>query len=463
MKFKLKAALVICLLLGALVFVTGCTPEDNPYKGYDEDNYNITIRFDAGDGLFMDNVSVVLDTFNIGGLPTNANGMVELPLVSPVDPIRGDRNYYANLGKEDCFLVGWYTQRTENPDGEGYIYSGLWDFSSDKLSLNPNGSYTSSDPVLTLYAAWAPKLSVEFVDLATGQSSTISYDPNAGSIVMPSWDIEEGTLKMGKFPAKKDYTFNGAYYDEGRTQPVDTATLQHTASVDYSNGTVTNPSMKVYVDWKEGNWYRIYTAKQFRDLASPNGNYEIMADLDFEGKWTTTFMHGKFNGTIIGNGHTFKNITAEQTNNEKSVSGLFGNLTGTANISDLKFENVTFFMKAGARKQGSSFGLFAGQISEGATISNVQVVDSVLKISSDISYNEKVPYIVGRVCGIGYNPSIMDPSGIRVEAVNAEPSAGDTTYKVVDIEEVDGNQLNVTVRTVPVEQTPSEISSNPIS
>ena len=463
MKFKLKSALVICLLLGALIFVTGCTPESNPYKGYDEDNYNVTIRFDAGDGTFMDNVSVVADTFNISSLKTNANGQVELPVLSPTDTIRGDRNYYPNLGKEDCFLVGWYTNRTENPNGEGYIYSGLWDFKSDKLKLDPNADYSSSEPVLTLYAAWAPKLSVEFVDLATGSSNTVSYDPNNGGLAMPSWDVGDGTLNMGKIPSKKNYTFECAYYDEARTMPVDTAVLNHTAVVDYSNGTVTNPNMKVYVDWKEGNWYRIYTAKQFRELASANGNYEIMADLDFGGKWTTTFMHGKFNGTIIGNGHTFKNITAEQENNDKTFTGLFGNLTGTAKISDLKFENVTLFIKGGTRKLGSSFGLFAGQINEGATITNVQVVDSVIKISSNISYSETVPYIIGRVCGIGYQSSIMDPSGIRVEAVNAEPSAGATTYKVVEIQEVDDNQINVSIKTVPVEQTPSEEPSEPIS
>ena len=112
---------------------------------------------------------------------------------------------------------------------------------------------------------------------------------------------------------------------------------------------------------------------------------------------------------------------------------------------------------------GSSFGLFAGHISEGATITNVQVLDSVLKISSNITYSDQVPYIVGRVCGIGYDPSIMDSSGIRVEAVNEEPSAGATTYKVVEIEEIDGNMINVSVKTVPVEQTPSEAPSEPIS
>lgn len=463
MKFKLKSALVICLLLGALIFITGCTPEDNPYKGYDEDDFNVTVRFDAGDGTFMDNVSVVADTFNISGMKTNANGKVVLPLLSPTDTARGDRNYYPNLGKGDCFLVGWYTQRTENPDGEGYTYSGLWDFKSNKLELDPNVEYSSADPVLTLYAAWAPKLSVEFVDVTTGESNTISYDPNNGSIIMPSWDMKTGTLQMGKIPAKKNYTFDRAFYDEGMTQLVDTAELKHSATVDYSTGTVTNPSMKIYVNWKEGNWYRIYTAKQFRDLASTNGNYEIMADLDFEGKWSTTFMHGKFNGTIVGNGHTFKNIAAEQINNDKTVSGLFGNLTSTAKISDLKFENVSFFIKAGTRKLGSSFGLFAGQISEGATITNVQVLNSVLKISSNITYSDQVPYIVGRVCGIGYDPSIMDSSGIRVEAVNEEPSAGATTYKVVEIEEIDGNMINVSVKTVPVEQTPSEAPSEPIS
>lgn len=460
MKFKMRAALTICLLLGALVFITGCTPDANPYKGYDEDHYSVSVRFDAGDGTFTDNVSVVTDTFNIEEMKTNADGQVEIPLISPTDEARGERNFYTNLGKEGCFLVGWYTQRTQNPDGEGYTYSGLWSFETDRLKLDSKGDYSSSEPVLTLYAAWAPKLSVEFVNLDTGSSEIVSYDPNVVSIEMPSWDIEEGTLEMGRIPSYKDHTFEAAYYDEACTMPIDTDVLQHTAEVDYSNGTVKNPSMKVYVDWKEGNWYRIYTAEQFRELASPSGNYEIMADLDFTGKWPTVFMHGNFSGTIIGNGHTFSNIYAEQTNKDKLFSGLFGNIKNTAVITDLNLDNVTFLVKGGASKQGATFGLFAGQISEGAVLTNVSITNSVLQISSSISYNEYSSYIIGRVCGIGYDASVLNASGITVEAVNEEPSAGAATSKVVLIEEVDENLLEISVVAQPVEQPP-EIPSEP--
>ena len=190
--------------------------------------------------------------------------------------------------------------------------------------------------------------------------------------------------------------------------------------MDYTNGAAKDPVMKLYLDYMEGEWYHIYNVEQFLDNASVSGNYILHADLDFEGEiWPSSLMHGNFSGTIEGNGHTFKNITMEQTNNSKVNSGLFGHLTETARLSDLTFENVTFTIKSGTRVAGASFGLLTGTVSDGAEFDNVQIKNGCLQIDSGCYFGTD-DYVIGLVSGMGETG--LDHSGISCKAVgeNAE-------------------------------------------
>ncbi len=440
-----------------MLFASACSGDQTPFESYDEDGYKVSGRFEANGGAFTTNVSVVTDFYDISTMTAGADGKISLPLIAPTDAGRGESNYYTPT-LEDHFLVGWYGQRTEASAGEGYTYSDRWDFASDKLVLDPNGSYQSSQPVKTLYAAWAPMLQVAVYDRATGTLiDTVSYDPNVvESLDMPHWNEEKGIMEMEDIPGKSGYTFDAAYYDKEGTQPITTEKLVHTAVIDRATGVVTGAEMAIYVDWVEGEWYRISTVEQFIKNASVRGHYEILADLDFsDSYWPSVFLHSNFTGTIHGNGHTFSNISATQTqaNNKKNYSGLFGNVTGDAVIKDLTLENVTFMIEGGTMTMGANFGLFAGVISTEATIENVQILDSTLQISSKIYYNKDSDYFIGRVCAIGYDTAGISAAGIAVEAVNEVPSQGATTYKVVQITEVDDNLIEVEVVTMTVDES----------
>ena len=239
---------------------------------------------------------------------------------------------------------------------------------------------------------------------------------------------------MFNFPKKSGYTFNKAYYDSEGNNAVETATLQHSGVIDYATGTASNSVMKVYIDWTEGEWYRIYNTEQFLDNASLNGNYEIFADLDFEGEiWPTVFMYGNFGGTIKGNGHTFKNIELVQTNNSKVNAGLFGNLTETSSVSDLTIENLTFTVKAGTRVVGTSYGAFAGTISGNAKLSGIKILASTLQIDSSCYFGAD-DYSIGLVCGMG-NESAVETAEISCVAVGDNPEKLSIT--------VDGNSVTV--------------------
>ena len=425
MKYNVKAILIVCLLVALTLFAAGCSQTETPYQQNDAENYTVSVKYDANGGTFTTNTSVIVDSYNVTELKTNSEGKAQVALIAPESTARGKNAFTAvNNG---YFLAGWYTERTENgTDANGnpaYTYGGKWDFAADRLTVDPGKTYTSSEPVLTLYAAWVPLFEVRFLDLATGEDlGSYAFNPvTTSQILLPQWDPETGAIEMHQFPEKADHTFAAAYYDAAGQHAVDTEALAHPGTVDETTGTAENAVLEVYVDWMAGEWYHIYNVEQFLDNASVKGSYVIHADLDFTGEiWPTSLMYGNFSGTIQGNGHTFSGIAIEQTNNSKTSAGLFGSLTEGACITELQLQDVTVTIKSGTRMAGTSYGLLAGTISDQATLTNVSIANSCLQIDSSAYFGTE-DYVIGLVCGLG-NPGI-DSSGITCTAVGAAPES----------------------------------------
>ena len=436
---KRKALLAACLLLVTMLFLNGCAPNKTPYELNDLDNFTVSIKYDANGGLFTDNTTVITDSYNIADLAPNDQGQVQIALLPPDDPGRGTDAFAPR--NNGYFLAGWYSNRLETTDEAGnitYSYEGKWDFENDLLSLDPNGNYTASKPELTLYAAWVPLFEIELYALDSGEKvSTMTFDPTVTEeVLIPAWDETTGTVKMNGFPEREGYTFNGLFYDELGSQAVSTASVSHPGTVDTSTGTAADISMKLYVDYLEGDWYQIYNAEQFADNASLKGNYILHADLDFSDEiWPTNLMYGNFTGTIEGNGHTIKNIDLRQTNNSKVNAGLFGNLTEDAMLNNVIFDHASFTIEAGTRVKGTSFGLLAGTISDGAVLNDVRVANSVLKIDSGCYFGAD-DYSIGLICGMGSDTK-LDPSGITCTAVGDAPETVNIT--------VNGNTVTVAI------------------
>lgn len=394
---KIKS-LVLTLLAIILLFVlAGCADGSTPYEINDQEGFTVSVKYDANGGTFTTNTSVIVDSFNV-------DGKSQVALISPDDEKRDNDAFKAT--KNGYFLAGWYKERIETTDDNGnktYEYSGKWDFENDVLKIDNTKQYSASEPALTLYAAWVPLFKVEFYDLDTNELiDTLNYNPTSSkALSIPAWDEETGAIEMFDFPKRDGYTFNKAYFDAEGTNELTGDTLAHPGFVDEENAVANDAVLKLYVDWTEGEWYRIYNVDQFKESASLNGNYELFADLDFADEiWPTTFVYGNFTGVIKGNGHTIKNVEITQTNNSKVNAGLFGSLTDTANISDINFENITFTIKAGTRKVGTSYGLFAGTISDSAVISGVNILNSHLQVDSSC-YFAVDDYTIGLVCGMG--------------------------------------------------------------
>ena len=438
MKQKIKVLLLTVLTLGSICLFTACGNEQTPYEINDEENYTVSVKYDANGGVFTTNTSVIVDSYNISDMKAQ-DGVVEIPLITPDDKSRENDAFKAT--KSGYFLAGWYAERTEDgKDEDGktlYTYGDKWDFEEDVLEVDVDKTYSSQEPVITLYAAWVPLFEIEFYSLDSGEYiNSYEYDPSVvKEIKIPEWDEETGAVEMYNFPENDGYTFNGAYYDEAGTQQI-VSVLEHVGEVDEETGTADETVMKVYVDWLEGEWYHIYTVDQFLDNASIKGNYEIHADLDFtDENWPSSLMYGNFTGSIKGNGHKFTNIELKQTNNSKVNAGLFGNLTEEASITDLTFENVTFTIEKGTRVAGASFGLFAGTLSDGAELSNINILNGVIQIDSSCYFGVN-DYSIGLLCGTGNAAVIPNaqitcvPTGDNPENVQISVEGNDVTVEI---------------------------------
>ncbi|MBO5287220.1 MAG: hypothetical protein J6B34_03765 [Clostridia bacterium] len=451
MNNKLKVIILAVLMIITAMLVTSCAEDESPYGEYDNTGFTVSVKYDANGGTFTTNTEIIVDSYDISKLPTNSNGNKEIALITPDNAIRGSGNTFV-ASKSGYFLAGWYQQiAVTDKDGNhldtdgniasvsggelAYEYK-RWDFEKGRLELDPSKEYSSKDAVAVLKALWVPQFSYEFYSIKTGEHiGSYVFNPNyVTEISVPKWNMETGAIDMFDFPTVDNMTFDKVYLDSEGKNLVTGEKIAHTGTLDLETATASNPKMNLYVDLREGKWFKISTVEQFIDNSSVSGCYEILADLDFSEKnWKTSLMYGSFKGQIIGNGHTFKNISLEQKDTGKANTGLFGQLAQEAVIKDLALENVTIELVRGTMFFGANFGLLAGTISEGATLENVSISGKLL-INSGCSFSKN--YTIGLLCGLGDTRGI-DLTGISCEGSGKEPEKVQIT--------VDGNAVEVKI------------------
>lgn len=420
---------VLALVLAAVSF-SSCSQWDTPYTGLENEGYNVSVRFDANGGTFasIEGDTYVVDVFKYEDAEDTAKGKA-LSLVAPDDEARGNNAY--PVSRAGYFLAGWYATRTEaGTDGEGntlYNYSDKWDFGTDKLVLDPDKTYTATENALTLYAKWIPYFTFEiYAKDESGAFVKVTEDKNAVELRLPYWDDANKKTKitMNNFPERPGYTFVAAYTDEAMTERV---TDSITGTYDPLTGVADDLVIELYTEWQVGDWYKIYSVKDFRDNARPSGCFDIKADLDFtDVTWPSSLTTATFTGKILGNGHTFSNITAAQTDGRASTGGIFGAIAASAVIENVSFENLTYTAK-GSTTNGASFGLFTGSVAEGASLTNVSV-SGTLKIDALIvdAINKRNVYLLSGDGGT---------HGIDVSGITACLAAPRTDGKVIVISE----------------------------
>ncbi len=327
---------------------------------------------------------------------------------------------------------------SENGKPQNIVYSGRWNFDTDIAHASDftegKDAKGRTEHRLVLHAAWSPEFTYSFryqdekgewqeYKTAILPSSTLEQEGEHG-VPYPAWSPTTGRIDMGGVPARDGYTFLNAYADPDMQTPFQTS-IPHEGEVDYERGVTVNRVTPVYTTWREGNWFKVYTAKQFSDNYAANASFELMDNLDFSGTaWTR--IATDYAGTIEGNNRTISNITGTQNSNSVSqAGGIFGSLTEKAVLRNVTFENITFSLQNGTSITSTSYGLFAGRIESGATLENVHITSGTIRIGRINDTNNYTNYTIGLLSGNRpLDPAILDPATVTVEVQSVKPYIG---------------------------------------
>ena len=423
-KLKLIVTFVVILVLSLTLAACASSTLDN----LDKQGYTVTVRYDANGGQFNQmNDLTILDVFNANDAQSGVK------LVEPGSEKREGGAALSTVTRAGYTLLGWYSQKTLRVDSngnaldefgvpcsqsgreQGYEYGGKWDFDSDKLVVTEKA--TSSTPSLTLYAVWI-RFNFEFYSQNDQGEWALDKSEQRTAVTVPYWSESKGSVEYGVFPVKEGQTFAAAYSDPEMLQRIEDG-ARIAGNVDEEKGVISGEdSIKVYIDWMEGEWFRIYNATQFVRNFKANGNYELYADLDFStGAWPRSISIGDFVGSIEGNGHKITGVKITQNNARQDKNfGLFGTIGASAKFTDVAFEDVSFLLSSGTTLPEGFIGLFAGQIFVGATFENVSV-SGTLTIGEDPYVGSN--YQIGLVSG-----NLAVPSGLTA---NVELKCNSTT------------------------------------
>lgn len=153
-------------------------------------------------------------------------------------------------------------------------------------------------------------------------------------------------------------------------------------SIDYENFEEQEAEIKTTVDGKNILLYHKLTVISSTSITSidtlksiandPKGTYLLDADIDLSGaEWTPI---SSFEGKLIGNGHTIKNLTVTSFTT-KNV-GLFDTVKENAEISDLTLENVSIISASTAESIGALAGLLNGKVTNVSVTGKIESAGS---------------------------------------------------------------------------------------
>ena len=436
----MKKKLTCALFLGALLFAcvgAGCN-NLSKIEENQKDGYMVSVSYDANGGSFLNRPGItVMDMFKPSNYTKDANGIVHIKLTEPTER-QAVGTDDITLTLQNHFFAGWYQNReVKTVDGKpvdeagselalvegeyyyantldletptkatpAYNYSGYWDFENDTIE------YKEGDGIveMTLYAGWVPYYEFNYYYQVDGEwtkmdmvttfdyktTNTLETEADQDTVYLPQWDNGAMNYKTKyangleyTFPSVAGMTFEKAYTDKACTEEI-VGSFEHKGMLNPASGVskelvVANLVQDIYVTYTKGEQYHIETAQQLIDNANVNGYYEIAGDLNFTGlAWPSTFSGGEFNGKMYGKDGaaiTFSNITATYAT-DKKYGGLFGKIGKDAKIENVTFDNVTVDLQdTGRRNHEASYGLFAGEIVTGATLS--VSINGTLKIGA---------------------------------------------------------------------------------
>ena len=413
-KLLLSIFTLVFTLLG-VVALSACEQWDNPYESYDKNGSYLSVRYVANGGTINSDSKAMVDVHSI-------DGVSEISIIPPESPLR-DKSKCTVSHPNDYKFAGWYvaipvtdangTVLDENGEPASksgkepaYTAGPRWDFETDKITVDSEKNYSSSEPALTLMAMWIPKFTFEFYEVKEDGTSSLISSISAITVSIPKWS--NGKLNSMDFPTISGKTFEAAYLDETLENQITGLTVS--GEIDYEKGVAKDSTVKIYTTWMDGSWFKIETPSQLISNAKTDGCYMIMNDLDMSKElWPAIFSQRVFNGKFEGNGHKITGIKASQIGADAfklQTYGIFGTISSKAEFSDITFENVSFTVSGALNP--ASFGLFAADIQESATMTNVTLSGELIiapSVFKDFVAN-LASFEIGLVSGSGYYDGI---------------------------------------------------------
>ncbi|HAN21404.1 MAG: hypothetical protein A2Y15_09410 [Clostridiales bacterium GWF2_36_10] len=250
--------------------------------------------------------------------------------------------------KGNLVVLGWYTSYenvgTDQEPVYEYKEEDRWDFNNDRI----NESNTDENKQLTLYARWIDSPSIYFLDADNTENVLLKWQ---NVDVTQTLSRPSTTEKVTIQKDNKTFTLLDYFYDKELTQKViwgdgSRSVEEIIASQDGDSG------VYIYCKYIEGEYTRIKSITDIKNIDNFNGNCILANDIDAENaNWTPLRNKNDdpFTGIFIGNGYTISNINITATNKVSGVAsagakeksyGLFGLLSG-ATFKGFNFKNVT--------------------------------------------------------------------------------------------------------------------------
>ena len=284
-------------------------------------------------------------------------------IVSPVKTIiEFGKNYsLPTPSKEYQTFAGWYYLDTLIPQ------TGIWEYTHEDITLTAKWNKTN------IYA----NLSVDAEYGTVDKTRTTLAIGDYYTLPIPS------SLKAGE-------SFQGWYNGNEKV-------------TDAQGKSFEKCSWDSTVTLTAAYYIEISTIYEFMDLAGKDlvGKYIITQDLDFKGLAINSI--NSLSGTFDGGGHTLKNLILSTTANESTYSGLFHEITKTAIIENIKFENCT------TNNRYSS--LLVGKVKvdllydQPLSIKNIQFLDSFNNIDAR-------SILIGSIVSLRYSSKVAEIDNI---------------------------------------------------
>ncbi len=346
--------LFICICCA--VFFTACkTGTSSLFIHPKEQGYEYEVTYDVLGGHInqMKTRTVYYAKDSLLFEPSGNSGML-------VEPKNGNKT-----------LLGWYTAYEKNDEKGSIQYSfhedDRWDFANMRVNEK-----TAPKHNLHLYARWGDNPTIRFVEKASDTNPLLTWTIDIGTVLKRPTSAE---------PTKANSTLVDYYVDEAFTTKYE---FNHEITEDMIQyDSENNAYLNVYCKFIEGDYIRIKTIKQLKDLSNyPEGNYLLANDLDLKSEQWEAIEN--FSGVFDGNGYCIRNMNINAKNKVAGLAaknapvrgyGLFANLDH-AIIRNLNVQDATIQLDS-TSNVGMSIGIVAG-IATNSEFENIMLKDNVI-------------------------------------------------------------------------------------